>query len=161
MRRKHRQEQARPRAPMSRFSSQDALRQMASEMQNNALLPRLTPVINPPGQEKVSDVIWQFIAPYSSYADDLASMQKLVTIAAIAWNAAIMSEEDSAGFLDRMIETFPADTREDAEAVIGDLIQRKKRYFATNKRLIVNMKVTDTGDGFHLVVASSMPGADG
>lgn len=145
---------------MSRFSNQDALRQMASEMQRDEHFSRLTPVINPPGQEKMSDVIWQFMAPYISYAEDLASMQKLVTIAAIAWNAAIMSEEDSADFLGNMIETLPADVREDAAAVIGDLIRRKKRYFAQNKRLIVNMKVTDTGDGFHLAVAASMPGED-
>lgn len=110
--------------------------------------------------EEQSIVIWQFIAPYSSYADDLASMQKLVMIAAIAWNAAIMAEEGSAGFLDRMIETLPADAREEGEAVIEELIRRKKRYFADNKRMIVNIKVTDTGDGFHLAVAASMPGQD-
>ncbi len=159
LRRKRRQKSTRTPLP-SGYSDPAALSVMAAEMREDAHFTGLTPVINPPGLEKMSDVMWQFIEPYTGFAEHLAEMERLVVIAAMAWNAAIMSDEDSEQFQQKMITSLPAEARENAKAVIEDLIQRKQRTFADNKRMIVNMKVTDTGDGFHLAVASFMPGDD-
>lgn len=106
----------------------------------------------------MSGVMWEFMAPYISYAEDLAQMQKLAMIAAVAWNAAIMAEIGRADDVNNLVKAMQADAREDTMAVIGELIERKKRHFAENKRLIIKVNVTETGDGFHLAVAATMSG---
>lgn len=60
--------------------------------------------------------------------------------------------------MNNLVEAMPADAREDTVAVIGDLNERKKRHFAKNKRLIIKVNVTETGDGFHPAVAATMSG---
>ena len=57
-----------------------------------------------------------------------------------------------------MVNNLPEDIREDIARWIAEMIRRKNRYFADNRRAIVNVRVTDTGDGFPIAVASLMPG---
>jgi hypothetical protein len=139
---------------------QDPLHAMMAELENEEAFSGMQSVINPPGQEKMSEVLEQFIEPYLGAVDDVTSMQKLTTLATVAWNAAILADDRRESFLDSIMDTFPKKARSDAARIIEEMIQRKNRYFADNRRQIVNVQVTDTGDGFHLAVASLMPGEE-
>jgi O6-methylguanine-DNA--protein-cysteine methyltransferase len=157
-RRKRRQKRAE--TPSSPAPKQDLLREMMAELENEAAFSNMKSVINPPGQEKMSEVLGQFIEPYMDAAEDVASMQKLTTIAMVAWNAAILADDRRESFLDSILDAFPKKVRVDAARMIEEMIQRTNRYFADNRRQIVNVQVTDTGDGFHLAVASLMSGQE-
>lgn len=154
---RRRQRQKRTGSSSTPVPKQDSLHDLMAELENAASFSNMKQVINPPGQEKMSEVLEQFIEPYMNAVEDVASMQKLVTIAVVAWNAAIMTEEQGNSLVDSILNTMPEEVRKDATQIITEMIQRKHRYFADNRRAIVNARVTDTGDGFHIAVASLMP----
>ena len=156
-RRKRRQKLRETSTPAAK---QDPLREMMAELENEEAFSGMQSVINPPGQEKMSEVLEQFIEPYLGAVDDVASMQKLTALATVAWNAAILADDRRESFLDSIMDTFPKKARADAAQMIEEMIQRKNRYFADNRRQIVNVQVTDTGDGFHLTVASLLSGKE-
>ena len=45
----------------------------------------------------------------------------------------------------------------ESKGVIDYMIARKRQIFPDNKRIILNHELTETPDGFHLTVASSIP----
>lgn len=49
-------------------------------------------VIEPPGQIKMSDVLLDFVAPYRHFVNTIEAYRKLLLVAVIAWNAALLPE---------------------------------------------------------------------
>lgn len=109
---------------------------------------------NPPGEEKMSDVLREFIEPHTPFARDMPSYERLVATAVVAWNAALMPLPDRARFLQKLGESFDPETREDFYTAVGELIKRKERHFAQYDRQIIDAQVTDLGDSYHLAVVS-------
>lgn len=125
-----------------------------------AIPPGSQVVHEPAGQEKMSEVLEDFIAPYRGLAETEDAFRKLLHLAVLAWDAALMPEDKreamitdclGAGF-SRASEADRAQARELIEA----LVRRKLEHFAANRRTIISFEVTDTGDGFHLSVASTL-----
>ena len=114
--------------------------------------------INPKGEISLSDAITQIIEPYTDDAPDFRSMQNLVTYACAAWNISISSddEENSVNALFAMLPIKKKD-REETLALLHVLIERKRKLFPDVTRKIVDFKVTDRGDDFHIAVASTLP----
>lgn len=56
---------------------------------------------SPAGAEKMSEVIQQFIAPYMPLVRNLQDMERLVTMALVAWNAALLPPAERAEMLAR------------------------------------------------------------
>ena len=106
----------------------------------------------------MSDAITQIIKPYTDDAPDFRSMQNLVTYACAAWNISISSddEEKSVNALFAMLPIKKKD-REETLALLHALIERKRKLFPDVTRKIVDFKVTDRGDDFHIAVASTLP----
>jgi len=108
--------------------------------------------------EKMSDVLENFMEPYRQYADSLTEYQRLIATAIIAWNASLVKGKERKKMLEEMISALAPDgdkqTRDDFFAIVGDMIKRKERYFADNRRSIVHFEVRETKKGFHLSVAS-------
>ncbi len=108
--------------------------------------------------EKMSEVLLAFVEPYQEYATTRDAFERLIAIGALAWNAALASPEDRRSLLDKTSKLIQESAgEEDAKvygALVSDLIKRKERYFANNKRLIATYQVTEGKGKLHVAVAS-------
>ena len=126
--------------------------------------PRLPPgvelVIDPPGHERMSEVLEGFVEPYREFAPSEDAYRKLLMLALVAWNAAILPEGQRQALIDETLGVgLPGATEEDsadARRLIEDLIRRKLDHFAANKRMILSFELTDRGHDFHLSVMSTL-----
>ena len=59
--------------------------------------------------EKMSEVLALFIAPYTRSAPNYEAYHRLVAIAVIAWNAALLEKIERNKFLDEMRKALPND----------------------------------------------------
>jgi hypothetical protein len=125
-----------------------------------AIPPGTRVVYEPAGREKMSDILDEFIEPYEELAANEESYRKLLNLGVLAWNAALMPEDQRRTAIDEMLrEGLPRSSKEDraqAKAFIETLIRRKEERFAANQRAIISFELTDTGDGYHLTVASTL-----
>ncbi len=108
------------------------------------------------GEEKMSEVLLEFIKPYVDHADTEDAYRKLLVIAILAWNAAILPKEKRQEIVNKLLEEMRIPEAKEFRSIIEILIERKLKHFAENKRLIVNYELTDLGDGRHLSVASTL-----
>lgn len=117
-------------------------------------------VMNPKGEVKMSEVLEAFIEPYLGSAQNHSQQEKLLEIAVIAWNLAIMPESDRLSMLDQIIkeglENKDSLAQQEAREIIDEMIARKQKFFANNKRYIIDFQFQDTGKQFHLSVASTL-----
>jgi len=117
-------------------------------------------VIAPRGKEKMSEVLMDFVEPYLEFADTEEDFRKLLTLAAIAWNASFLSKEEQQDIVDSILdEGIPGATEElktGLKEIVNMLIARKKAYFSQYTRRIIDFELTDIGRGYHLSVASTL-----
>ncbi len=113
--------------------------------------------IAPEGTEKMSEVLEEFVAPYAPLATNLEQMQKLYTVAIVAWNTTLLPQDQQQPAIDKLIAELPDDdeTETDFREIVQTLMERKNSFFAANKRFIATFDLTDTGVGYHLSVAST------
>jgi len=115
-----------------------------------------------PGELKMSEVLQEFLRPYIDLLETEEAWQKMLTLGAIAWNAALMPEFESSA--DKVFEDFFAGTpvvedsqmKTDAIAILQELMDRKKQYFSEYKRLILDYALEDQGDEYRFAVISSV-----
>jgi len=106
----------------------------------------------------MSDAISQLIKPYRDDAPDYNSFNNLVTIACIAWNTSNLPEKTRDEAINKMLAVIPGRTEDRLEmlGLITDLMDRKRKLFPNVSRIIMEHKVTDRGNNFHIAVASTM-----
>lgn len=119
-------------------------------------------MVNPSGEISMSDAISQIVEPYRDDALDYHAFRTLVTFACTAWNASILSDDKRKEMLNAMLTALPANKRDRSEALslVKELMNRKNILYPDVKRLIVDFKVTDLGDDFHIAVASTLEKED-
>jgi hypothetical protein len=114
-------------------------------------------LINPEGELSISDAISKIIAPYRKSAPNYVSFEKLVAVACAAWNAAILPAAERESMLADMRKLMlDAQSREDFDAIVAELMKRKNKLYPKVNRIIVEYKVTDRGNDFHIAIASTM-----
>ena len=115
-------------------------------------------LFNPKGEISMSDAISQLIEPYKDDAPDYNSFNNLVTFACIAWNTSVLPENQRTGALGKMVDVIPGrvEDRLDTLALLTELMERKRKLFPNVTRMIMEHKVTDQGNNFHIAVASTM-----
>jgi len=117
-------------------------------------------VIAPSGQVRMSDVLADFVEPYRQSADTEEAYRKLLTLAVMAWNTALLPEKAQHAMVDRVLDeglpTAPPELKTGLKEIVHRLMARKKVYFSENKRTIIDFELTDTGRGYHLAVASTL-----
>ncbi len=114
-------------------------------------------VVNPEGEISMSDAISNIIAPYRNAAPDYQSFQKLVSIACTAWNATFLSADNRTKMLDNMRQLMPdQQSREDFTAIVQDLMKRKNKLYPNINRIIVQFRVTNQENGYHIAIASTL-----
>lgn len=117
-------------------------------------------VIQPGSGEKMSEVLLAFIEPYQKLAPTREAYEKLITVAMVAWNAALLPKDKREGFLDEeinpVLSSLGHKAVQDFKAIVNELIKRKERLFPNNRRFIVSYELSETKDNYHLSVASTI-----
>jgi len=120
-------------------------------------LPEGTVIVETPaGTRKMSEVLLEFVEPYSDAWETDEELRKLLTLALVAWNAALMSGGVRDQFLQDMETAMPPEARPTMRAIVAGMIQRKLTHFASNTRSIIDFQVTPTPEGPHVSVASTL-----
>jgi hypothetical protein len=108
---------------------------------HNAGWDNYTVLHNLPQTEKMSEVLWEFLAPYTPLAPDREAMEKLLAMAIVAWNVTLFPVGERAQRLRELSTTLPAEARTDFLALIREMVARKERDFAQNTRYILNYEL--------------------
>jgi hypothetical protein len=117
-------------------------------------------LLNPKGEISMSDAIAQLIAPYKDATSDYHSFSNLVALGCIAWNTSNLPENQRDAALEKMFGVIQiqgnSQDRLEMLGLIRALMERKRRWFPDVSRMIMEYKVTDRGNDFHIAVASTM-----
>ena len=112
---------------------------------------------DPPGMEKMSEVLEDFVGPHWDQAPTEEALRNLLNVAAVAWNAALLPSEEREKLHQKSQQMLPADQRDDFRAIVDSLIQRKLAHFADNRRAILSIDLTMQPTGPYLEVMSTLP----
>lgn len=150
---------------MSSYKRQMALdkkrrrRQLGKKTSRSSFLPRDTAIFyDPPGAAKMSEALLDFVEPYREMAATEDALRKLLTIASVAWNAALVPPAEREALLRSTEDRLPPDLRADYRAILEPLILRKQEHFSDNTRSIVDFELTMEQAGPYLRVMSTLPG---
>ncbi len=125
-------------------------------MQKDGLIEGQKVIFNPDGEVKMSEVLTEFIKPYMKRVNTVDEHRKLLVIAVLAWNAAILPEEKRQEMVNTLLANLQMPDDKDFRSIIEMMIERKMKHFAEIRRLIVNFELTDLGSSTHLSVASTL-----
>ena len=108
--------------------------------------------------DKLSEVIVAFAQPLLEKCSGLKAQRKMMSLAILAWNMGIVSEEEEEAAkikkdLHEKICGGDEQAIKDMDEVIDYLIARKKRLYREDKRIVVSYNITESPDGLHLDVA--------
>lgn len=105
---------------------------------------------------KISQALTSFIAPYADAAETNEEYEKLFTLAVIAWNATLMDDEAQKELIEKtVIMHIDGET---TRAILNTFMERKALFFADDKRIVADFKITNFKDGRrHLAVAARIP----
>jgi hypothetical protein len=138
-------------------TQQNALEKLQKKVQQGLLSKGLAgTVANPQGEVKMSEVLEEFVEPYLDFARNRSEREKLFSLAVVAWNLALIPENERQQIIEQGTTGNDPLARQDAREFIDELIARKKTLFAENKRYIVEFQLQDTGKTLHLSVASTL-----
>jgi len=142
-----------------RRRGQAPLAQLKRRLEADGLLAGREVVLEPAADEKMSAVLLAFIAPYKEVATSYEAYDRLIALAVLAWNAALLKAAQREDLLNQAMDNILAsepDTREDLKKLIGLLIERKEQSFSGNKRFIVAYELSEAKNDYHLSVASTL-----
>jgi hypothetical protein len=114
-----------------------------------------TVLVEPPGAAKMSEVLMEFLEPYAEHWNNEEELHKLLTVALVAWNAALYSGKERTEFVEKMVAAVLPEARPELRAIVEEMIQRKEAHFAGIRRMIIDYKITTTPTGPHLAVIST------
>ena len=110
-----------------------------------------------PQTAKMSEVLWEFLAPYTPLVPDREAMEKLLAMAIAAWNVTLFPGGERAQRLRELRTTLLAEARADFLALIQEMVARKERDFAQYTRYILNYELTERRARYHPNVLSTLP----
>ena len=73
-----------------------------------------------------------------------------IRLGLVAWNTALLPKERQVETIERFIDEVVHDGADDFRQVVYEMIDRKQRWFAQIKRLILKYHLTVTENGPHL-----------
>jgi hypothetical protein len=142
-------------------------------LENSALIERVKKserfsgaeiIINPPNKEKMSEVLKDFVAPFLDECVDNIQMRTVISIGLIVWNASQLPEEKQQAILNKMKYLLPIREKKDEhlfhENVIKTLLKRKKDYFSSNKRVLLDHQFSEHNGELSLDVVSTLLGEE-
>ncbi|MBW0000313.1 MAG: hypothetical protein JO015_14525 [Verrucomicrobia bacterium] len=112
--------------------------------------------VNPPGVEKMSEVLLRFADPILDRSAPLEEIRATLLFAMTIWNYALLPAEarsESKGLL-REVISDPW-----VSSVVQRLLERKAQLFADNQRMFYDLEVYQKGDELKVNVVSALPGS--
>jgi hypothetical protein len=111
-----------------------------------------------PQREKLSAVILDFARPLTENVDD-GHFDIAITLAVLCWNVALLPEDKQEQELRLIASTMakdkPSGFADEMMSWTRWLLDRKKKLFGHDRRMVVNYTLENKGDEFHLYVASA------
>jgi hypothetical protein len=111
------------------------------------------------GLPKLSAQIFEYAQPLTDAAADVAQQIRAVENAIMCWNSALVP-------LGKGMETIARELHKHARGdqklerdlvrAFEEMVARKRKLFGDDRRFVVDFAVTDTPDGLHLLVASTV-----
>lgn len=115
-------------------------------------------VIEQPGMVKISEVLTDFIQVYLELADSQTTLEKLISLAVIAWNLSLFADDEGKYLVEGRIiaEKFPKYIYipEGLFQLVNHMISRKKLLFSEYPQEIIGFELKSTGNDFALLVSS-------
>ncbi len=115
---------------------------------------------NPKGEVKMSEVLETLVEPYLEVSDDYQERLILFQIATIAWNLTLLPESEQQSAMKALLKQAAKDidplAEKEMKNFVNELMARKLELFSDNQRYIVDFELKDTGNNFHLSVASTL-----
>lgn len=119
-------------------------------------------VVASESKEKMSEIIMDFAEPMLSNLNDNETKKKAINVAILVWNAFVLPKKERDQTIKKLIFTLSlSDSKRDlaiSKTIINALMQRRKKYFSYNKRIIIDYQFSRKGEDLRLDVAS-MPAA--
>lgn len=115
--------------------------------------------LGPLGLEKMSEVLGDFVEPFVGQTRNIDEYRNLFHFGVMAWNTALLPEDERQEAIDDIIRKIGPETGaelRELQVLLDQLILRKKRHFATNRRVIAGFDLRETSEGFCLNVVSSL-----
>ncbi len=115
-------------------------------------------LINPKGETKMSETLHAFVEPYLDVVTELKQRQKLFSVAILAWNLALLPEDqqqqEMEGVIDHLSPGQGSVARQEARTILEELIQRKQKRFSAFRQSILDFELQETRNDYHLAVIS-------
>lgn len=102
----------------------------------------------------VSDVVAKFAAPYLEEADGHADYYSTYVLVNIAWNLSFFPRHERLRQITTLLPTFPEAVRLQVKQLLARMIERKEEHFAEYRRIIVDFKLVEEADSYHLTIVS-------
>jgi hypothetical protein len=118
--------------------------------------PNLTLRVNPPGVEKMSEVLLHFADPILDRSAPLEEIRSTLFFAMTIWNYSLLPAEarpEPKGLL-REVMSDPW-----SRSVAQRLLERKAQLFSDNQRMFYDLEVYQRGDELKVNVVSVPPGS--
>ena len=112
---------------------------------------------------KMSEVLLDFAEPMLESIPDSSYFDDAIAFAAVCWNLALMPSQEQQMHLNETVDAMAGSDlfkRHGIEQNIQMLLDRKKAFFADNKRVIVDYEIVQEETGPRLLVVSA-PFTDG
>lgn len=111
-----------------------------------------------PPVRKMSEVLLDFARPLLDTVDD-EGFKNVIIFAALCWNVSFLPEpkqqKDLKKIVDELSKPEPL-MRPDLNAWAKALLERKKAFFAADRRMVLDYRVVEEKDSRHLFVTSTL-----
>ena len=113
-----------------------------------------------PGLHKISAALLEYAAPLLEAGPESPSLKQLENIldfASAAWNAGVLEDKEGdepAGDLVRAMVKHLRFPEQEGRQLVEYMLQRKRETFQEDRRFIVDVRVTDGGDQYHVTATS-------
>jgi hypothetical protein len=131
---------------------------LADRVRRSGLGGETMVVKDPPGFEKVSDMLAKLAGPLVEQSKTKEDYKKVLHLAVIAWNAALLPEGERAGMLHE--KEIADNLGPPGIRLVEELIERKLALFPNERRQVLDMELVARNGRFHLSVASEIPTSD-
>ena len=117
-------------------------------------------VVEPPGVEKMSEVLTDFAKPLLDQCEDNESARGIIVLAIAVWNTALLPEEEQREAVEEVFvalsQSIPDEFLPAFRADISMLMARKREHFPHINRHILDYQFTEQDDCIGLDVVSSL-----
>lgn len=139
--------QARQTAPPPKLdAAQASLARRAADRDRN-----ITLCFNPPGVEKMSEVLLQFADPILDRSAPIEEIRTTLFFAMIIWNYSLLSAEARSESEDPLREVM---SHPWSRSVAQRLLERKAQLFANNRRMLCDLEIFQKEDQLTVNVVS-------